>query len=338
VLDILQCIECFDNIVLEDKEVVCKKCNRAYMIKDGIIDFSLLSDKTNKKEDEVKQTTEAFGWQWHKSNMGHNDGSKKYSHKLFLDRYGIDEKELENYIKRKVIYDPAIGSGRVEHIFAKYAKEIYATDLSNSVYKAKKNLNEIFDNIFFFKGNLIHPPFKKDSFDVVVCHAILQHTGNTFEGIKSLVNVLKPDGILFFDVYRKAAPIRDFTDDLIRSLVSDLTPQEAWDKLLPITKLAQELYEKNITITSEIKELAIEAGEYNLQRFIYYKFLKTFWNESMSFEDNHLVVFDWYYPKIAERYTVDEVEQWLKQLDLEVIKLHVLEGGIGVIAKKLQNR
>lgn len=268
--------------------------------------------------------------------MGHNDGSKKYSEQLFFDRYGISPEEFKDYIKDKVVYDPAIGSGRVEYIFAPHAKEVYATDLSNAVYKAKENLTNTFNNIHYFKGNLINPPFQNNSFDAVVCHAILQHTGNTFEGIKSLTNVLKEDGIIFFDVYRKAAPLRDFTDDFIRSLVSDLEPQEAWNKLIPITKLAQELYEKNITLDNAIDELDIEAGEYNLQRFVYYKFIKTFWNENMSFDDNHMVVFDWYYPKVSERYTIEEVEAWLKELNLEVIKFHSLEGGIGVIARKIK--
>ncbi|QOG12156.1 class I SAM-dependent methyltransferase [Arcobacter sp. FWKO B] len=335
-LNIFKCINCGEELKISADSVVCKSCSKSYKTRNGIVDFSILSDKTQDKIEEVKQTTEAFGWQWHNSDMGHNDGSKIYSRQLFFDRYGICEDELKEYIYNKVVYDPAIGSGRVEHIFAKYAKEIYATDLSDAVFKAKENLSTIFDNINYFKGNLINPPFKENSFDVVVCHAILQHTGNTFEGIKSLTNVLKNGGIIFFDVYRKAAPLRDFTDDFIRSLVSDLKPQEAWDKLIPITKLAQELYNKNIVVKDDIEELEIEAGEYNLQRFIYYKFIKTFWNENMSFEDNHMVVFDWYYPKVSERYTVNEVKDWLSKLDLEVIKLHVLEGGIGVIARKLE--
>lgn len=337
-LNIFKCIKCDNELDIASDNIVCSNCNKKYNVKNGIIDFSLLSDKTQDKEDEVIQTTEAFGWQWHNSNMGHNDGSKTYSRQLFFDRYGIDEDELKQYINDKTIYDPAIGSGRVEHIFAKYAQEIYATDLSDAVYKAKENLSDKFNNIHYFKGNLINPPFKSDSFDAVVCHAILQHTGNTFEGIKSLVNVLKPEGILFFDVYRKAAPLRDFTDDFIRTLVSDLEPQDAWDKLIPITKLAQELYEKNIFVSDDIEELEIESGEYNLQRFVYYKFIKTFWNENMSFEDNHMVVFDWYYPKVSERYTVEEINNWLSKLNLEVIKLHVLEGGIGVIARKLEKQ
>jgi len=335
-LNIFKCVECDEDIEYKNSDITCESCSRVYKYKNSILDFSLISDKTSEIKNDIDHTIKAFGWQWQNSNMGHNDGSKIYSKKLFMDRYNINEDDLKVYIKDKLVYDPAIGSGRVEYIFAKYASKIYATDLSDAVYEAKIKLKNEFSNINYFKANLISPPFKNNSFDVVVCHAILQHTGNTFEGIKSLTNVLKPGGILFFDVYKKAAPIRDFTDNFIRSLVCDLEPQEAWDKLLPITKLSQELYEKNITIKNNIDELEIEAGEYNLQRFIYYKFLKTFWNENMSFEDNHMVIFDWFYPKISERYTVKEVENWLSKLDLSIIKMHVLEGGIGVIAKKIK--
>ena len=332
-LNIFKCIKCENKLSLNDIEksdiVICPNCKSEFKKIDGILTF--LKDYENKK---IEQTSKAFGYQWNRSEYGHNKGSKKYSSELFFSRFGLNDNELKELIENKIIYDPAIGSGRVEHIFAKYAKEIYATDLSTAIYSAKKYLKE-FDKLNYFRADLINPPFLKNSFDVVICHAILQHTKDAFNGLESLVNLVKNDGIIFFDVYRKAVPIRDFGDDFIRNIVSDMPPDEAWDNLKPLTKLAQSLSKQNIEVPEDIEFLGIEKGEYNLQRFIYYKLLKLFWNDDMNFNDNHTVMFDWFYPKIANRYTSSEVKEWLDKLNLKIIRYVETEGGIGVIAKKI---
>lgn len=331
-LNIFKCIECGSELNLNDIEnsnsVICQNCKSKFQRVDGVLTF--LRDYENEK---IEQTSKAFGYQWNRSEFGHNQGSKKYSSELFFSRFGIDESELKELIKDKIIYDPAVGGGRVEHIFAKYAKEIYATDLSTAIYSAKENLKE-FKNLNYFRADLINPPFLNNSFDVVICHAILQHTKDAFSGLQSLVNLVKDGGIIFFDVYRKAVPIRDFGDDFIRDIVSQMPPEKAWESLKPLTKLAQSLSKQSIEVPEDIEFLGITKGEHNLQRFIYYKLLKIFWNDDMSFDDNHTVIFDWFYPKIANRYTTEEVNVWLRELNLKIIRYIETEGGIGVIARK----
>lgn len=336
-LEIIKCIKCgvqIKNIDLSKDSIRCENCNSIYGIDDGIIDFSVIAEVTNTED--VNHTTKAFGWQWTNHSTGHNDGSKEYGKELFYDRYGLSEDEFAEYIKDKVVYDPAIGSGRMEYIYAPHAKEVYATDLSISVYEAKHYLKDTFDNINYFRGNLIDPPFLEDSFDVVLCHAIIQHTGNTFEALKSLTKVVKKDGLLFVDFYRKPTEIRDMTDNLIRKKMRQLEPDVADETLKSLTKLGEEFRKHTITIEEDIPFLDIEKGEYNLQRFMYYKLLKVFWNDNMSFDDNHNVMFDWFYPEISERYTLEEVQEWFNNIpELKIEKLVALEGGIGVIAKKI---
>ncbi len=332
-LNIFKCVKCNHELNLNDLEekdiYVCPNCKYEFKQIDSIWNFLDIPTDCD-----VKQTVDAFGYQWNSVEFGHTDGSKRYGDELFFSRFGLlDESELETLIKDKVIYDPAIGSGRVEHIFAKFAKEIYATDISTAIYSAKNRWKDL-KNINFFRADLLNPPFKSNSFDVVICHAILQHTENAFLGLKSLLNVVKPNGLIFFDLYRKASPIRDFGDDYIRNIVSDMPPNEAYEALKPITKLAQELYKHKIKVPEDIPYLEIQKGEYNLQRFVYYKLLKTFWNEAMSFEDNHAVTFDWFYPKIAKRFTSNEIKSWLKELNIEIIKYVEQEGGIGVVGRK----
>ena len=47
-------------------------------------------------------------------------------------------------------------------------------------------------------------------------------------------------------VYKKKSPIREFSDDFIREKIQNSSFQEAWDQLLPLTKLGKSLGELKI--------------------------------------------------------------------------------------------
>lgn len=284
---------------------------------------------------DIKQTIGGFGYQWNKSQFGHEEGSLSYSKELFFSRYKISEDELGTMLSGKIVLDPAIGSGRVERIFGQYPEMIYAVDLSDAIYAAKTNLGNKYP-LRLVKANMFKLPFKDESFDAIICHATLQHTGDAFNALKKLIAKLKSGGIIFFDVYKKPAPIRDMADEYIRQIVSDMPEEKTWELLKPLTELGMDLAKLNVKITvrHDIPFLGIKAGEYDIQRFIYYYLLKLFWHEGCDFENNHLVNFDWYYPKIAKKYTEEEVCKWLSVLQLDIMKYAATEGGIGVIAVK----
>ena len=333
----MKCLKCENAIEFEKElnkeKIICLNCKVEYPVYNEVIDCSFLTEEEYKKE--IEKTIDSFGYQWTVRDTGHNEGSLKYTKQLFFDRYAMDEEEFSKYIKDKIVWDPAIGSGRMEYIYAPYAREIYATDLSIAVYKAREHLKDKFDNIKYFRANLLNPPFFDESFDVILCHAIIQHTGAPKEALKTFKNKLKKDGILFVDFYKKATPIREFTDDFIRKQIQKLPKEEADKALKPLTKLAEEFYKYEVEVPEDIPYLDIKKGKYNLQRLMYYKFLKLFWNEHMSFEDNHNVMFDWFYPEVADRYSVEEVKTFFKEIpELKIEKFVVLEGGIGVIARK----
>ena len=56
---------------------------------------------------------------------------------------------------------------------------------------------------------------------------------------------------------------------------------------------------KTITIPKDIPLLEIKAGTYDIQRFIYWNFLKCWWSGDVPFEQSIATNFDWYYPEYA---------------------------------------
>jgi arsenite methyltransferase len=141
---------------------------------------------------------------------------------------------------------------------------------------------------------------------------------------------------MLFYVYRRKGPVREFTDDYIRGIVSRLDPQEAWVALQPITRLGQALAElrAEVDVPEDVPYLGIKAGRYDVQRLIYWNLAKLYWREGFSFEENHHVNFDWYHPVYAHRHTEEEIRRWCDEGGLTISHLDSQESGYTVRAVK----
>jgi hypothetical protein len=98
-----------------------------------------------------------------------------------------------------------------------------------------------------------------------------------------------------------------------------------------ITKFGRALHDMHVKIqVPSVDILGIEAGEYEIQRLVYHFFLKCFWNSSFTFEDNAAINYDWYHPQLSSRHTLEEVESWFSDADLEIVNKNVDNYGITV--------
>ena len=186
------------------------------------------------------------------------------------------------------------------------------------------------------QADLRQLPFKKSFFDYVYSDQVLHHTKNTETSFKYLTKFLKKDGHISIYVYNKKAPIREFSDDYIRSKTTKMSVSDCVEFSKDMTILGKSLsnLKKTITIPRDIKLLNIKAGTYDVQRFIYWHFLKCFWAEDGDFERSVGVNFDWYYPKFAYRHTPDEVRKWYRDTKIKITSFKEIESGISVTGKK----
>ena len=111
---------------------------------------------------------------------------------------------------------------------------------------------------------------------------MLHHTENTKNALKNSLRKLKKGGSYIFYIYKKKSPLREFSDDHIRSQISNLNYDEAWKKIFQLTELGKSLSEQKIQINIPVNVdlLGIKKGNYDLQRFIYDYIFKCFWNET----------------------------------------------------------
>jgi SAM-dependent methyltransferase len=180
-------------------------------------------------------------------------------------------------------------------------------------------------------------PFPDSVFDLIIADGVLHHTPNTKAAVFELYRKLRPAGQFFFYVYKKMGAARQFSDKHIRNELSKLSPEECLDECRAMTELGRELSRigATVTLTRPINVLGIPAGTHDVQRLIYYNFVKCFWNDAFDFETNNMVNFDWYHPREAWQHTVEEVEGWLKSLDVEEYTFNDANpNGISVLLRK----
>jgi SAM-dependent methyltransferase len=208
---------------------------------------------------------------------------------------------------------------------------VIGLELSECVDEAARHARERgLDNTLFIQADLNRPPLRRGAFDFIISEGVLHHTPDTHTAMQALVPLLASGGELAFYVYRKKAPLREYADDYIRGLIQDLSPEEAWDLMRPLTGLAQSLseLEARVEVPEDVEVLGIAAGDYDVQRLIYYAMFKCYWNAALPFEENVHVNFDWYYPRYAWRHTEAEVREWLAVAGLQIVNESIEESGI----------
>lgn len=295
--------------------------------------------------DSAMQIKQTFAYKWLKQKWWGMQGSTaKFFEEWLLPRYGWNSKEeyKKSFFDKKICLDAGCGLGREAIRMAEANPDmlVIGIELSECIDEAYKHAkNKGINNILFIQADINNPPIAENTVDFIISEGVLHHTQNTKNALIALVSLLTKNGEIGFYVYRKKAVLREFTDDYIREKISNLPPEKAWKELESVTKLGKALSELNakLTIEEDINLLGIKAGEYDLQRFIYYNIFKCFWNPNFTFEENVHVNFDWYMPKYAWRHTEEEIRQWIDELNLKLIWEKVEESGITVRAKKVEN-
>lgn len=239
---------------------------------------------------------------------------------------------LKTFLKDKShILDAGCGNGRITALLSTNApsdSKILGVDLT-AADVAAENLQG-FVNVDFLTCNLMDDNSKLGKFDFIYCQEVLHHTNNPWQAFSNLANNnLNKEGVIAIYVYKKKAPIREFTDDFIREKISNMSYEESMKHMDEITEMSRILSSGNEEFyCPEVTLLGIPAGKYTPQRFIYHFFMKCFWNNELDFRQNSAINYDWYHPQNCTRHTLDEIKGWFINCNLEII--HSYEDFYGI--------
>lgn len=209
-------------------------------------------------------------------------------------------------------------------------------DISDAVEEASQRFTELNLPGEFRQLDLMDIPADLGPFDIIFSEGVLHHTDSVRAAIFALSNRLSHKGRLMFYVYKKKAPLREFSDDLIRNHLSGMSHDEAWDELLPLTRLGEALgkLDVSVEIPEAIPYLGIEAGTHNVQRLLYYTVLKSWYHEGYSIQEMNHVNFDWFRPLNCHRHSIEEIREYVHEAGLVLERLHDGPSGFTVIARR----
>jgi len=277
----------------------------------------------NSKCNNQNQTNDSFSEKWvNFDNKSVTTESELFQKEWLLELYGFKTIEvLKEFLKnKKIIIDAGCGIGYKSAWLAELSPSsiVFGIDFSDAINVAARRYKGI-PNLFFFKGDIADLPFKKESLDFILCDQVIHHTENPKETYANLSKLLTPNGKFACYVYAKKALPRELIDDYFRTATHSLSHKEMWEFSDQLTELGKTLSELDMKFTSpNIPALGIKGGEYDIQRFIYWNFLKCFYNEKWTKSENDSCNFDWYSPSNAERYSPNEFKQWAIDLNLNV--------------------
>lgn len=286
-----------------------------------------------------EQTSGSFGFKWQQADSWDSEAMRASTSEWLFRRYGFDgPSDMRRHFERAGrVVDLGCGGGYSSSLWMEdWTGPLWVgVDISEAIDVAKDRLGH-HPNTAFVQADILHPPFREQSFDAAFSEGVFHHTPSTREAIGSAARLLRTGGELLFYVYRRKAPVREFSDDHIRDQISGLSPDEAWEALRPLTRLAQSLtaLKAEIDVPEAIPFLEIPAGRYDVQRLLYWHFAKLFWNDTFSFEENLHVNFDWYHPRYAHRQSEEEVRDWCEQAQLRITRFDIDPSGFTVRATK----
>ncbi len=187
-----ECIEAFGMLQKVENYLHCKKCNKTYPILKGV-PFLLSSQSTMECGKELTSDT--------------GKSMQDEYHSLALQNSGLSiVKKIINKLKVPgVIYhsNPTLRNPSTAHLFNHQGKETAILNIGGGPHRYSER--EITLNIGPFLnvdivGDAHRIPFAANTFDSIICNAVLEHIYDGNNVVAEMLRVLKPGGFLYAEV------------------------------------------------------------------------------------------------------------------------------------------
>ena len=226
---------------------------------------------------------------------------------------------------KMTIFDAGCGLGFKAAWFAELAPHalVIGMDFSEAAAHAAARYRDL-PNLMFVRGDIAKTGFADGVIDYTSCDQVIMHTEvpeETFAELGRVTNHKVGQVACYF--YAKKAMPRELLDDYFRMHCKEMSNESLWLMSEQLTELGKRLSALNVSFEApDIPELGIKGGTYDIQRFIYWNFLKCFWNSDLGLETSISTNFDWYSPSNARRFSKKEVEQIICDTGMSIVCFH----------------
>ena len=178
-----------------------------------------------------------------------------------------DIQSLDIQIQNKKALDFGCGVGRLTQALAIYFEEVYGIDIAPSMIKLAKEYNR-YDNKCKFYLNTTDDLkiFPKNSFNFIYSNITLQHikTLYTKRYLKEFIRVLKPHGLLIFQLPSRPNNIKTIVRHILKNMLPSSVMQ-LYYKIRYANKPIMEMHgikrENVVKLLKHIKGVIIEVKQ-----------------------------------------------------------------------------
>ncbi len=107
---------------------------------------------------------------------------------------------LKDNLGGKIVLEAGCGAGRFTEVLLKKGAVLVSSDLSSAVEVNIENF-PVSDKHIVIQADINDMPFADESFDVVICLGVIQHTADSEKTIEDLYKLVKRGGSLVIDHY-----------------------------------------------------------------------------------------------------------------------------------------
>jgi ubiquinone/menaquinone biosynthesis C-methylase UbiE len=283
------------------------KLERVFEAKLAIAGNFAIADETSADSNQ-QQTNDVFSEKWDRyERSDEKERLYEFQREWYLKLYGFaSEDALREYLAGcDVVIDAGCGLGYKAAWFARLAPHalVIGMDYSDAALQAAQNYATL-ANLFFVRGDIARTGLRDGSVDYASCDQVIMHTESPEQTFSELARITRRAGaqVACYFYAKKALP-RELLDDYFRTQCKSIPTEALWQMSEQLTELGRRLSALDVSFDAPaIPLLGIKEGRYDLQRFIYWNFLKCFWNEDLGRETSIVVNFDWYSPSYARRF------------------------------------
>lgn len=267
-----------------------------------------------------KKTLKSFSYLWSKYPRNLNEWEKNF--KFYFEPLGDI-----NMLRDKTILDAGCGNGRHTYCASKYAKEIIAFDLSQSVDMAY-HYNKDNHNVHFFQADIYNLPLRKNLFEFIFSIGVLHYLPFPEKGFKKLIGLLKEgSGILVYVYHSFPKTHLNFylvkLTNFMRRFTTKMPHKLLYFLSYPVAVLSYLIFVIPYIILTKIFRIKrLTQTNWPLKLYSKYPF-------NVLINDT----FDRFSPPLEHRYSKQEILDWYERKNLQEIKI-LGEGGWRIFGVK----
>ncbi|TBR21485.1 methyltransferase domain-containing protein [bacterium] len=308
---------------LDSGSLRCRRCSVQYPIADGVPRLRL-GDAM--KDGRVASTAERFGFEWHRY-PGPRPGVDR---DIFLEEVQLPPAALAG----KLTLDAGCGMGRFSLAALELGAEVVSVDLSDALTRLIRTMREN-PRLHVVQGDLLRPPFKAGTFDLVFSHGVIHHTADTKGAFDRIAPLVKKGGKLSVWVYGTPGPWSSFKTNPLRST-------RAWLRsALPLVWVlvwARQLLSDSLrVVTTRMPFHLLYALCWPLTLLGAVPVLKYLtYSVDPQFGVRLIENFDWLAPPFQTKHTKEEVRGWFEGAGLRIVSqlAHGVVPKVGFLAER----